>query len=48
MNNQLILTALDAPDLDPEDDPDAYVGKYIIPYYVLPEVKTQAQNIICF
>ena len=48
VNNQLILTALDAPDLDPEDDPDAYVGKYIIPYYVLPDVKTQAQNIICF
>lgn len=48
INNPLILEALDAPDLDPEEDADAYVGKYIVPYYVLPEVKTQAQNIICF
>lgn len=48
INNQLILQALDAPDLDPEEDPGDYVGKYIIPFYVLPDVKTQAQNIICF
>lgn len=48
IENPLILQALDAPDLDPEEDPDAYVGKYLLPFYTIPEVKTQAQNIICF
>jgi hypothetical protein len=40
INNPLILEALDAPDLDTQEDADAYVGKYIVPSYVLPEVKT--------
>lgn len=48
IDNPLILEAIDAPDLDPEEDPDAYVGKYLLPYYTIPEVKTQAQNYICF
>lgn len=48
MNNRKLLVALDADGLDPDEDPDAYVGTHLIPYYVLPDVKTEAQNLVCF
>lgn len=48
LNNHKILVALDSPDLDPDEQPDAYIGTHILGHYVLPEVKTQAVNMICY
>lgn len=47
LNNNLIIQALDNPELDP-DSPADYLGENILPFYLIPETQTETKNYICF
>lgn len=47
MDNSQLIRAIDNPDLDPEC-PEDYLGENILPYYLLTNTQTKAQNYICY
>lgn len=47
LNDHKIIHALNASDLD-ENTPSDYYGKYILPYYMIPDTQTKPNHYICY
>lgn len=47
LSDRKILHALNIDGLSP-DSPRDYYGKYILPYYIIPDTQTEPKNYICY